>query len=43
MIFHKPAGGESAYVLFGYGQQQNCNHTWVQVSGSMNAYPVNLK
>ena len=39
--FHKPAGKENMYVQFVYGPYTILNHTQGQVSGSMNADPVN--
>ena len=40
--FHKPVGEANIYVRFGYVQMKFCNHTQVQVSGSMNADPINI-
>ena len=39
---HKPAEEENVYVWFGYGPLTICNHTQGQVSGSMNADPINM-
>ena len=40
--FHKPVGEENWYVRFGYGPMKICNHTRGQVSGSINADPINM-
>ena len=39
--FHKNTGEENLYVEFEYGPHTNFKHTRKQVSGSMNADPVN--
>ena len=41
-ILHKPVGEANKYVRFGYGLLKNCNNTQWQVSGSMNADPINI-
>ena len=35
-------GEANPYVWFGYESPEICNHTGGQVSGSMNAYPINI-
>ena len=40
--FHKPAGEANTYAYFGYGPLKICNKTLGQVSGSMNADPINI-
>ena len=35
-------GEENTYVRFGYGSLKICNRTQGQVSGSMNADPINM-
>ena len=40
--FHKPSGEANLYVWFGYGQMKIWNHTWGQVSVSMNADTINM-
>ena len=39
--FHKPAGGANLYVRLGYVPHKIFNHTRGQVSGPMNADPIN--
>ena len=39
--FLKPVVGVNPFVRFGYDPQTICNHTQGQVSGSMNADPIN--
>ena len=40
--FHNPVGGSNPYVRFGYGPLAICYHTQGQVSGSINADPINM-
>ena len=40
--FHKPEGEANMYIQFGYGPMMIFNHTWGQVSGSINADPINM-
>ena len=42
MTFHKPVGEETPYIWFGYGPQEIFEHTWGQVSESINDYPINI-
>ena len=42
MEFNKPAGEEDMYVQFGYVPLKIFNHTQGQVSGSMDADPINM-
>ena len=37
---NKPTGEANTYILFVYFPQIICNHTWGEVSGSMNADSV---
>ena len=39
---HKPTREENTYVWIKYGPQTINNRTWGQVSGSMNADPMNM-
>ena len=41
-IFHKPVGEVNMYVRFRYGPLTILNHTQGQVSGSINADPINI-
>ena len=38
---HKPVWGANPYVRFGYVPQTIFEHTWVQLSGSMNNDMIN--
>ena len=42
MNFHKPAGEANTYVQFGYSPLKIFNHTWGQVSESINADPIDI-
>ena len=42
MTLHKPEGEANPHVRFGYGPLKIWNHTQGQVSGSMNADPMNI-
>ena len=40
--YPKPMGEGNPYVRFGYGPLKFCNHTWVQVSVSINNNPISM-
>ena len=42
MIFHNTSGGGNMCVRFGYGPLTIYNHIQRHISGSMNAYPINM-
>ena len=42
MTFHKYEGAVNPFVWFVYFPLEFCNHTLGQVSGSMNADPINM-
>ena len=41
-ILHKTSEGENMYARFGYVPMKICNHIRGKVSGSINAYPINI-
>ena len=42
ITFHKPVGEENPFVQFRYIPMKICNHTQGQLSGSIEAYPINM-